>query len=227
MVQTAHNQIFYYGSSTNGSHKYLRAAYTPPAPLALLPLVTNSPRFLYTQAHIPSTPLPVIRKWLRQRFDYGDCSESIPLAVIASITSQIGPAAEVRSFAAFTNKLCRIQSIAEDGEIDISIDLKGPCKNCKNLMARIPGSTWMLTGSGKSENVHWTAEKRGSLHSRELQQVQSEYSRISYSAALAANKTRIFQLLKLWTIECVGEHVRADVRRNLATMWHEFVVPYR
>jgi len=152
---------FYYGSSTNGSHKYLRAAYTPSAQLALLSLVTNSPRFLYTQAHCQSTPLPVIRKWLCQRFDYGDCSESMLLAVIECITSQIGPAAEVRSFAAFTNKLCSIQSIAEDGEIDISIDLKGPCKNCESLMARIIGSAWMLTGSRMSENVHRTAEKRG------------------------------------------------------------------
>jgi hypothetical protein len=37
----------------------------------------------------------------------------------------------------------------------------------------------------------------------------------------------IYDMLKIWTIGSVGVFVRPDIRENLATMWHEFIVPYR
>jgi hypothetical protein len=157
---------------------------------------------------------------------YGDCGETLPLAVAASITSQTGPTTEVRSLAAYTSELCNVGSVTEDGKLKVSIRLKEPCKNCKSLMERIPGSATMLAASGTSQNVQWTTEKRGNSNGQ-LQHVLLGYSRFSYSAAYAADEALIYDMLKIWTIGSVGVFVRPDIRENLATMWHEFIVPYR
>jgi hypothetical protein len=94
-------------------------------------------------------------------------------------------------------------------------------------MSQIPGSTWMLTGFGMSHDVRWIVEKRGSLCGRQFRRVPSGYSEFSYTMAYAANKAVIYDILNGWTIGSVGAHVKADVRRNLILMWHEFVDPYR
>jgi len=147
---------------------------------------------------------------------------------VASISSQNGPTTtEVRSLAAYTDSLCRVKSIAEDGKINVSIKLLGPCLDCKDLMSEIPGSTWMWTGSGRSEDVRWTVVKKGGLCSEPFQRVPSGYSKFSYTEAYTANKDMIYEILKVWTIGSVGVHVKADVREKLGIMWDEFIDPYR
>ncbi|KAF8526420.1 hypothetical protein BDD12DRAFT_904235 [Trichophaea hybrida] len=170
---------------------------------------------------------PVVQCWSEELQAYGDCCETLPLAIAASISSKIGPETEVRSMAAFTSELCHIGSITDDGKPDLSINLKQPCKKCKGLMERIPGSATMLAGSGTSQDVHWVTEKRGDVDNSLIRYVSLGYSRFSYSAAYAANEEMIYEMIKIWTIGSVGVFVRADIRENLATMWDEFIIPYR
>ena len=183
---------------------------------------------MHNRASILSIPPPITSPWVHKRFGHGNCSETIPTAVVASISSQNGPTTtEVRSLAAYTDSLCRVKSIAEDGKINVSIKLLGPCLDCKDLMSEIPGSTWMWTGSGRSEDVRWTVVKKGGLCSEPFQRVPSGYSKFSYTEAYTANKDMIYEILKVWTIGSVGVHVKADVREKLGIMWDEFIDPYR
>lgn len=85
----------------------------------------------------------------------------------------------------------------------------------------------MLTGSGTSQDIRWTVEKRGSLCGRQFRGVSTGYSEFSYTVAYTANKAAIYDILMGWTIGGVGVHVKADVRKNLVLLWHEFIVPYR
>jgi hypothetical protein len=210
-------------SNSDFGEAYKRPAPPPPQP----PLVISPFHYSGGAAFIPPNFFPVTPKPQARLYEYGDCSETLPLSVAASFSSPIGPAIEVHSLAAFTSQLCDIKSIAEDGTLDLSIPLKEPCKNCKSLMERIPGRARILAGSGMSDNVQWTVEKRGgNVHHKQLQHILSGYNGFSYSAAYAANENTIYETLKVWTLQNDGA-LRADVRTNLATMWHEFIAPYR
>jgi len=69
------------------------------------------------------------------------------------------------------------------------------------------------------------AEKRGSFRGRPFQQIPLGYSGFSYLAVYPANKVKVYEMLKLWTIEGDGMRVMAD-REKLTRRWYEFIVPY-
>jgi hypothetical protein len=85
-----------------------------------------------------------------------------------------------------------------------------------------------LAGSGRSHKVHWNEEKQGECaYYQQYQHILSGHSGFLYSAAYAADQATIYEMLKYWTLDNIGLHVRADVKRHLANMWREFIVPYR
>ncbi|KAF8248510.1 hypothetical protein K440DRAFT_642548 [Wilcoxina mikolae CBS 423.85] len=143
VIQNTNNQVLYWGSSANDFSIAPEAAYVPstiafpspwPLPIAVHPsyfmrLAAETSATTYTPitANISGTPnypagsgshstAPHGR--LGKCYKYGDCSETLPLAVVASISSQTGPATEIHCLAAFTSKLCEINSIAEDGSVN-------------------------------------------------------------------------------------------------------------
>jgi len=247
VIQDISNQVSHSEYSADAFNTAPGTAYIPsttvfPSPL---PLPTAVYPF-YVAPAIPYTPVtPNILATLNfpggagkhstaplgrhsKCYEFGDCSETLPLAAVASISSQTGPATEIHCLAAFTTKLRDIQSIAEDGSGGVSVLLKEPCRNCRCLMRRIPGTGRVLAGSGRSHKVHWNEEKQGEcVYYQQYQHILSGHSGFLYSAAYAADQATIYEMLKYWTLGNIGLHVRADVKRHLANMWREFIVPYR
>jgi len=199
---------------------------TPPLPLLLnanLPYIRGDLSYI---AFTPPVPVTLPQQ-LGRKYEYGDCGETLPLAVVASISSQTGPA-EISCLTAFTTKLCAIKSIADDGSVGWSVVLKPPCNNCKSLMGQIPGMVRVLAGSGRSNSVLWTVEKQGEyICNDKFRHAPLTYSRFSYSAVYAAESAGIYRMLELWTLRNQGLIWQTDIRVHLATMWHEFIVPYR
>jgi hypothetical protein len=157
---------------------------------------------------------------------YGDCGETLPLAVVANI-SRTWPT-EISALTASTINLCGIRSIAEDGSVGWSIWLKAPCQNCRSLMQQVPGIGRVLAGYGRSNGVCWKVEKQGeSVAGEEHRPAPLTYCRFSYSDVYSADRAGIYEMLEHWTLRNKGLVWQADVRMHLATMWHEFIVPYR
>ncbi|KAF8247179.1 hypothetical protein K440DRAFT_661574 [Wilcoxina mikolae CBS 423.85] len=196
---------------------------TPPPTVNLFPIATVISPTTYTLPTV-ATILPKKRGRI---YGYGDCAETLPLAVVASVSSQAG-FTEVSCLTAFTAKLCGIQSIADDGSVRWTIPLLPPCDNCKSLMGRIPGTARVLAGSGRSNAVRWTVEKQGQyICGDELHHASLTYNRFSYSAVHSADVAGIYRMLEQWTLKNRGLIWQEDVRMHLAIMWHEFILPYR
>lgn len=165
--------------------------------------------------------------------EYGDCGESLPLAVMKKLSTLAGRA-EVRSVAAFTAKLRCISSVPEDGTIKESIRLRGPCLNCKSLMRQFPATVNVLAASGWSDNIQWV----GGYQSAYVSEVppahpfQTTYTPscnidFSLSAAYGATKEGIYVILKIYTLSNKNPFIPTDTRKNLVDLWYDFIVPCR
>lgn len=192
--------------------------------------------------YIPQMPLaPTIQSSNRYQcvttpryHEYGDCGESIPLAVMKKLSTLAGQA-EVRSVAAFTTKLRCISSVPEDGTIKESIRLRGPCLNCKSLMQQFPATVNVLAASGWSDNIQWVGGGYQPAYVSEVPPAhpfQTTYTPscnidFSLSAAYGATKEGIYAILKIYTLSNKNPFIATDIKKNLVDLWYDFIVPYR
>lgn len=164
---------------------------------------------------------------------YGDCGESLPLAVMTNLLKLTGRA-EIRSISVFTTRLRSMAFVLEDGPIMTPVRLRDPCLNCENLMQRLPGTVNMLAASGWSRDISWVAVNQsvrvpGVLRSTlgTSYETSGKYE-FSLSAAYGATREEIYSTLEVCTLANANPFIfSADIRRYLTDLWYGFVVPYR
>lgn len=163
---------------------------------------------------------------------YGDCGESLPLAVMTNLFRLTGRA-EVRSVSAFTTRLRDMAYILEDGPIMAPVRIRDPCLNCEDLMQRLPRSVGMLAASGWSHDICWVTVNRPAGAPAVRYGFETPYSvsgkcEFSLSAAYGAVREEIYSTLEMCALANGNPFIfSADVNRYLAELWHGFIVPYR
>lgn len=164
--------------------------------------------------------------------EYGDCGETLPLPTMVNASKLVGQG-EIRSLAVFTSVFRGMSSISRDGPIP-GIRLKDPCLNCKSLMQATPENISILSGTGSGLALDWTIEtKAGSVpnvqkleHGAGIGQFPAAYN-LMLSAVYSTTRQEIYHILEVWTVRNTDPSLSAVHKRALATLWLEFVVPFR
>lgn len=237
-----HNQSLYPLYQTAGNNSaYYPAASIPSPPMSALEFAPKQwagglPNGFAPQpvfGPLTPKPQPLGSPAVSGYHQYGDCGESLPLAVMTNLLKLTGRA-EVRSVSAFTTKLRSMAFVLEDGPIMVPVRLRDPCLNCESLMQRLPGTVNMLAALGWSQDISWVAVNQpacvpGGLRSTlgASYEMSGRYE-FSLSAAYGATREEIYSTLEVCTLANANPFIiSADIKRYLADLWYSFVIPYR